>query len=48
MDENFDVDIWVGGLEVEDCAVEAVDGFEVFVLGIDYPNQGADFAKDGV
>lgn len=38
MDEYFDIDVGVGGLEVEDCAVESVDGFEVVVLGVDYPN----------
>lgn len=38
VDEDFDVDVGVAGLEVEDCAVEAVDGFEVVVLGVDDPD----------
>jgi len=48
VDEDFDVDVWVGGLQVQDGAVEAVDGFEVLVLGVDDPDQGSDFAEDGV
>ena len=46
VDEDFDVDVWVAGLKVEDCAVEAVDGFEVVVLSIDDPEQGTNFAED--
>ncbi len=48
VDKDFDVDVWVGGLQVEYCAVEAGDGFEVVILRIDDPDQCAYFTKDGI
>lgn len=48
VDEYFDVDVGVGGLKVEDCAVQAIDGFEVFVLGVDDPDQGTNFAENRI
>lgn len=48
MDEDFNVDIGVVGLEIEDSAVKAVDGFEVLILGVDDPDEGADLSKDCV
>lgn len=48
MDEDFDVDIRVAWLKIEDCAVKAVDGFEVVVLSVNYPDQGTNFAENGI
>lgn len=48
VDEDLDVDVWVEALEVEDGGVEAGDGLEVVVLGVDDPDEGANLAKDGV
>ena len=48
VNENFDVDVWVRGLKVQDGIIEPINSFKIFILGIDDPNQGADLAKDGV
>ena len=48
VDEDFDVDVWVGWLEVQDGAIEPVDSFKVFILCVDNPNQGTNFTEDGV
>lgn len=37
VNEDLDVDIRVGRLEIENGTVEAIDGFQVFVLGVDDP-----------
>ena len=48
MDEYFDVDVRVGGLKIEDRAVESIDGFEIFILRIDYPDESTNFTEDGI
>ena len=37
VNEDLDVDIRVGGLEIENGTVESIDGFKVFILGVDDP-----------
>ena len=36
--EDFDVDVRVCGLQVQNCGVETGDRFEVVVLRVDYPD----------
>ena len=48
VDEDLYVDVGVRALQLEDGDVEAGDGLEVVVLGVDDPYQGSDLAKDGL
>jgi hypothetical protein len=48
VDKDFDIDIGVFALQVDDGSVQSGDRIHVLVLGIDDPDQRSNFVEDGV
>lgn len=46
VNEDFNVDVRIVGLKVEDGHVQAANSFKILVLSIDNPNQSTDLAED--